>query len=142
MYNQSNLIGKLELWSWFVINKAEALKVFYEIHDNCKSCLMNCVDPDLPSSQIEETSNGFRIVLNCELDYYAKKCFAPIIEKYNLALAVETDLVIITWKTWCLSCIYLSSSPYTIKHCISLSQTRTNSGNVEKNSAKMLIMKV
>jgi len=56
---------------------------------------MNCVDPDVPSSQIEETSEGFRILLNCELDYYAKKCFAPIIEKYKLALTVENDLVVI-----------------------------------------------
>ena len=70
--------------------------MFYEVHDNCKSCLMNCVNPNLPSSQIEDTSNGFRIILNCELDHYAKKCFTPIIEKYKLSLTVENNLVIIT----------------------------------------------
>ncbi len=56
---------------------------------------MKCIDPNQPSSQIEETSKGFRIVLNCELDYIAKKCFAPIIKKYKLALKVENDLVLI-----------------------------------------------
>jgi len=79
-----------------VIKKAEALRVFYELHDKCKSCLINCVDPDKPSSQIEETSEGFRIMLNCKLDYYAKKCFTPIIEKYKLTLKVENDLVVIS----------------------------------------------
>ena len=53
------------------------------------------MNPDVPSSQIEENSEGFRIVLNCELDSYAKKCFAPIIERYKLTLAVENDLVVI-----------------------------------------------
>jgi hypothetical protein len=75
--------------------KAEALKVFYEMHDKCKSCLMNCVNPNQLSSQIEETNGSYQIKMKCDLDPYAKKCLAPIIDKYKLTLKWEKDSVII-----------------------------------------------
>lgn len=81
---------------WWGIKKAEALKVFYEMHDKCKSCLMNCVNPNQPSSQIEETSEGYQIKMKCELDQYARKCLTPIVERYNLTLNWENGLVVVS----------------------------------------------
>ena len=69
--------------------------MLYEMHDKCKSCLINCISPNQPSSQIVETSEGYQIKMKCDLDYYAKKCLAPIVEKYHLALNWEKDAVII-----------------------------------------------
>lgn len=65
------------------------------MHDKCKSCLMKCINPNQPSSQIEETSEGYQIKMKCDLDYYAKKCLTPIIDKYKLTLKWEKDTVII-----------------------------------------------
>ena len=56
---------------------------------------MKCINPNQPSSQIEETSEGYQIKMKSDLDYYAKKCLAPIVEKYHLKLNWEKDLVII-----------------------------------------------
>jgi hypothetical protein len=78
------------------MNKAEALKVFYEIHDKCKSCLMNCVNPNVPSSQIEETRQGYQIIMRCELDSYSIRCLAPIVSKYNLALTRQRGQAVIS----------------------------------------------
>jgi hypothetical protein len=77
------------------MKKTEALKVFYEMHDKCKSCLMQCINPNQPSSQIEETPEGYQITMKCNLDYYAKKCLTPIVDKYHLTLNCEKDLVVI-----------------------------------------------
>jgi hypothetical protein len=56
---------------------------------------MKCINPNQPSSQIEETSEGYQIKMKCDLDYYAKKCLTPIIDKYKLTLKWEKDTVII-----------------------------------------------
>ncbi len=63
--------GSNKLWGWYVIRKSEALKVFYELYDKCQSCLMKCINPSQPSSQIEETSEGYQIKMECNLDYLA-----------------------------------------------------------------------
>jgi hypothetical protein len=57
--------------------------------------LMKCINSNQPSSQIEETSEGYQIKMDCDLDYYAKRCLTPIVEKYHLKLKWEKDLVII-----------------------------------------------
>ena len=56
---------------------------------------MQCINPNKPSSQIVETSEGFQIKMDCDLDYYAKRCLTPIIGKYKLKLKWEIDSVII-----------------------------------------------
>ena len=71
------------------------MKVFYEMHDKCKSCLMDCINPNEPSSQIEETSEGYQIKMECDLSHYALKCLTPIVEKYKLTLRFEYDFVIV-----------------------------------------------
>lgn len=77
------------------MNKAEALKVLFEINDACKSLLMTCVSIDRPSSQIMETSNGYQIKLKCDLDTHSKNCIAPILNKYKLGLKEENGFVIL-----------------------------------------------
>ena len=57
---------------------------------------MNCVNPDQPSSQIEEVSDGFQIKLKCDLDYHLKKCFSPIVDNYKLTLKFENGLIVIS----------------------------------------------
>ena len=77
------------------MDKAEAIKVLYELNFACKSHLMTCVSLDRPSSQIVETSNGYQIRMKCEIGTYAKKCLAPILNKYKLELKEESGLVIV-----------------------------------------------
>lgn len=57
---------------------------------------MNYVNPNQPSSQIEEVSDGFQIKLKCDLDYHLKKCFSPIVDEYNLTLKFENGLIVIS----------------------------------------------
>ena len=56
---------------------------------------MKCINPNQPSSQIEETSEGYQIKMKCDLDHYARKCLTPIVDKYKLTLNWEKDTVII-----------------------------------------------
>jgi hypothetical protein len=56
---------------------------------------MKCINPNQPSSQIEEKSEGYQIKIKCDLDFYAKKCLTSIIDKYKLTLNWEKDTVII-----------------------------------------------
>jgi hypothetical protein len=58
--------------------------------------LIKCINPNQPSSQIEETPEGYQIKMKCNLDHYAIKCLTPIVERYNLALLWESGLVIIS----------------------------------------------
>jgi hypothetical protein len=57
---------------------------------------MKCINPNQPSSQIIESPEGYNIKMNCELDHYARKCLAPIIERYNLTLMLEKGFAIIS----------------------------------------------
>ena len=57
---------------------------------------MKCINPNQPSSQIEEVPEGYQIKMKCDLDPYAKKCLTPIIDRYNLTLRWENGLVIIS----------------------------------------------
>jgi hypothetical protein len=77
------------------MNRAEAIKVLFEINDACKSHLMTCVSIDRPSSQIIEASNGYQIRMKCDIGTYVKKCIAPVLSKYKLVLREENGFVIL-----------------------------------------------
>jgi hypothetical protein len=77
------------------MNKAEAIKVLFEINDKCKSNLLKCVSIDKPSSQIVETPNGYQIMMKCEIGTYAKKCMATVLDKHKLGIKEENGFVIL-----------------------------------------------
>jgi hypothetical protein len=77
------------------MNKAEAIKVLFEIKDACKTHLITCISIDRPSTQIIETPNGYQIRMKCELDSYSRKCIKPILDKYKLTMKEEKGFVIV-----------------------------------------------
>ena len=76
------------------MNRAEAIKVLFEINDGCKS-LPNSVSIDHPSSQITETSSGYQIRLKGSINRNSRKCIKSILEKYKLGMREEEGFVIL-----------------------------------------------
>jgi hypothetical protein len=76
------------------MNKADAIKVLFEINDGCKS-LPNRVKIDHPSSHITQTSSGYQIRLKDNINAHSKDCIKHILEKYKLEMRKENGFVIL-----------------------------------------------
>lgn len=76
------------------MNRAEAIKVLFEINDACKSQLMSCVSIDQPNSQIMKKPDGFQIQLKCDMDSHSRKCLKTVADKQKLGLREEEGFVI------------------------------------------------
>ncbi len=75
------------------MDRAEAIKVLFEINDGCKS-LPNSVSIDHPSSQIIETANGYQIRLKGSINRNSRKCIEHILERYKLGMRKEKESLI------------------------------------------------
>ena len=75
------------------MNKAEAIKVLFEINDGVKS-LTNSVSIEHPSSQITETPSGYQIKLKGYINQNSRKFIEYILEKYKLGMRKEEGYVI------------------------------------------------
>jgi len=77
------------------MNRAEAIKVLFEINDECKSQLMTCVSVEQPSSQIVKTPDGYQIRMKCDINKKSRNCLKPVLEKHKLRLKEEKGFVIV-----------------------------------------------
>ena len=83
------------------MNKAEAIKVLFEINDGCKS-LPNNISINHPSSQIIETANGYQIRLKGYINRNSRKCIEHTLERYKLGMRKEKEyLVFYTLNSKC-----------------------------------------
>lgn len=78
-----------------VINRQEAIKVLYELHDAFNSRAV-CVKIENPSSQILKTASGYQIRIKCAINFHARKCINPILSKYKLILKEEKDVLVLS----------------------------------------------